>query len=61
MESDMEFFKYIVVYKQDTEPIEVSLFRDKQEAINLYEELKLNWTEVYLCIVERGTSVNLEK
>lgn len=45
---------WMVIRKRETEPVEVSQFYAKAEAIAFYDQARLQWTETYLCRVEHG-------
>lgn len=50
-----EEIKWLVVFKRDgSSPPEIYIFSEKGEASKFYEQLVLNWTDVFLCKVELG-------
>lgn len=46
--------RYLVIFKQETEPVETFGFDNETEAREHYERLRLNWTEVWLTEVIEG-------
>jgi len=50
-------YQWLVVLKCDGEnPPEVFAFEKEEDAYKLYAELKLNWSDVYLCKIIAGDS-----
>lgn len=51
-------YQWIVVFKCDGDnPVEVFSFEEEFDARKLYKELKLNWSDVYLCKIVEGPCV----
>lgn len=48
---------WIVILKIDAKPAEFYPCEEKSEAERLCEDFKQNWSEVYLCRVEKGPLV----
>jgi hypothetical protein len=46
--------KWIVILKIDSKPPEFYPCEYKSEAERLYDDFRNNWSEVYLCKVEKG-------
>lgn len=45
---------YIVVRQRDDQPVEVVPFEDFDDAVRIFEDMRLNWTETYICRVIGG-------
>lgn len=49
----------LIVIKRDDEPIEVIPYGpgQEQEALEMYEKISAQWSDVFLCTVDRGPLV----
>ena len=45
---------YMVVRKRDDQPVEVLPFEDFDDAVKIFENMRLSWTETYICCVIGG-------